>query len=74
MSWLQAQATLTSLTIQVRGVATHPEDDLILSTALSGGADYLVTGDAPFRKQVPAYRGVTLISPRDFLALLQPPC
>jgi predicted nucleic acid-binding protein len=55
----------------VNGVATHPEDDLVLSTALSGKADYLVTGDKRFVARVATYQGVRLISPRDFLTLLE---
>lgn len=29
----------------MQGVATHPEDDLLLATALNGGVQSLVTGD-----------------------------
>ena len=43
--FLENDAMLTPLTAEVHGVATHPEDDLILATALSGQANYLVTGD-----------------------------
>ena len=54
------------ITETVRGVATHPEDDLILATALSAKADVLVTGD----KQLQAlgiYQGIRIMSPRRFL-------
>lgn len=64
---LQRRATIVHLTVVVAGIATHPEDDLILATALSGGAAYLVTGDARLRGRVPAYQGVQLLSPRAFL-------
>src|SRR4051794_34858444 len=37
--------TTVRITTSVQGVGTHPEDDPILATALSGRADYLVTGD-----------------------------
>ena len=67
---LRRRAIVTALVVQVSGVATHPEDDLILAAAVSVQANYLVTGDAPLRAQVPVYQGVTLISPRDFLDLL----
>lgn len=33
------------ITVSVHGVATHAADDLVLATAVSGNADYLVTGD-----------------------------
>jgi len=68
---LRRYATIAPITRAVSGIATHPEDDLILSVAVSTQADYLVTGDGPFRRAVPTYAGVTLISPREFLTLLQ---
>jgi uncharacterized protein len=71
VAFLRSNALLTPLTMTVNGVATHPEDDLVLSTALSGKADYLVTGDKRFVTRVPTYQGVRLISPRNFLSLLE---
>lgn len=68
---LRRRATLTPITTVVRGVATHPGDDVVLAAAVSAGADYLVTGDGPFRQQVGTYQGVTLISPREFMELLE---
>lgn len=67
---LRRRALLTPLTVEVRGVATHAEDDLVIATAVSAGADYLVTGDGPLRRRVPEYRGVRLVSPREFLDVL----
>jgi putative PIN family toxin of toxin-antitoxin system len=40
---LKAVALLTSLTRQVTGIATHPEDDLVLATAVSARVTFLVT-------------------------------
>ena len=34
-------ASIVKITEVVEGVATHPEDDIILATALSGRVDYL---------------------------------
>ena len=42
---LARHGEIVPLTVTVRGVASHPEDDLVLAPALSGHADYLVTGD-----------------------------
>jgi len=67
---LRQDAVLTPITVEVQGVATHPEDDLVLATAVSGQADYLVTGDGPLRRQVPGYRGVRLVTAREFVELL----
>ncbi len=67
---LRRQALLTSITVEVHGVATHPEDDLVLSTAVSAHTDYLVTGDTKLRR-LKSYEGVAIVSPREFLEILQ---
>jgi predicted nucleic acid-binding protein len=53
----------------VLGIATHPEDDVVLATALSGNAQFLVTGDYKLveRKH---YQGLILVTVRAFLAML----
>lgn len=51
-------------------MATHPEDDLVLATAVSAQADYLITGDAMLRK-LRTYEGVSIVSPREFLDVLE---
>lgn len=69
---LQFQAQQVVITEEIRGVTTSPEDDLVLSTALSGKADYLVTGDDPLLSQVGSdYQGVKLVTPNDFIKILQ---
>lgn len=69
---LHEDCTLISLVVRVYGVATHPEDDLILATAVSAKADYLVTGDGPLLRKVgSSYQGVNIITPNDFLHILQ---
>jgi len=60
----------TTLTQDVHGVATHPEDDLILATAVSGQTDYLVTGDAHLQR-LGTYQGIVIVSPRQFLEVLE---
>ncbi len=63
-------AERTVIRRRVAGVATHPEDDPILATALAGQADYLVTGDQRLRDRVPAFQGIPLLSPTEFLDIL----
>ena len=53
----------------VRGVATHPEDDYILATAVSGSADYLVTADAQLLK-LGVFQDVQIVTPAAFLNIL----
>lgn len=69
---LSEECTFISITAPVRGVATHPEDDLVISAAVSGKVNYLITGDQPLLNKVGnSYRGVTLTTPSDFLKILQ---
>jgi putative PIN family toxin of toxin-antitoxin system len=67
---IRSEATVTSITVDVRGIATHPEDDLVLATAMSAGATVIVTGDRRLR-EVGAYQGVTIRTPREFVTLLE---
>jgi predicted nucleic acid-binding protein len=69
MDMLATDATLVALTVTVTGVASHPEDDLVLATAVSGGAGYLVTGDRQLLR-LANYEGIIILTPRDFLATL----
>lgn len=63
------QASITQSLVEL---TTHPEDDLILATAVSAKANYLVTGDKPLLKKVGSnYKGVTLITSSDFLKILK---
>lgn len=72
MREILAFAEVIELATMVSGVASHPADDLVLSAAVSGNADYLVTGDAKFL-QVGEYRGVKLRTPTEFLRELDAP-
>ena len=47
MVLLLRRAQIVHISSEVEGVATHPEDDAILATALSASADFLVTGARP---------------------------
>ena len=58
------------ITTSVSGVATHPEDDLVLATAISGKADYLVTGDRQLLK-LQEFEDVSIVSAAEFLLILQ---
>jgi uncharacterized protein len=66
---LRKLATVSKITVSVHGVAIHPEDDVILATAVSAKADYLVTGDSKLQ-QVGTYQAVTILSPRRFVETL----
>lgn len=70
MTSLHKDATSTALSVTVTRIATHPEDDLVLAAAVSAGTAYLVTGDKQLLR-LSAYQGVTIVSPRAFLDILE---
>lgn len=72
LTLLANEARFTAITVSVSGIATHPEDDDILATAVSGRVDYLVTGDRDLQP-VGSYRGVTILTPLAFLNELRRP-
>jgi uncharacterized protein len=71
LSLFHSEATIVPLIATVSGVATHPEDDLILATAVNGRANYLVTRDEKLQEKVQEYKGVSIISPLVFLQRLR---
>jgi len=68
---LQFEAIQVVITDDVYDIATHIEDDLVLATAVSAKADYLVTGDGPLLRKVGGfYRSIKLITPQKFIQIL----
>jgi len=66
---VQRESEVVEPTNLIPATATHPEDDLILATAVSALVDYLVTAD----RQLLALRDVgsiPIITPVAFLAVL----
>ncbi|HEY7678446.1 MAG TPA: putative toxin-antitoxin system toxin component, PIN family [Candidatus Methylomirabilis sp.] len=53
-------------------VCRDPSEDKFLAAAVEGKARYLVSGD-PDLITLRAYRGITVVTPRQFLALLRRP-
>lgn len=69
---LRYEAIVTPINVSVHRVATHSEDDLTLATAVSAKANYLITGDKRLLNKVgSSYQGVSLVTPKDFLVILQ---
>ena len=69
LALVRRRAIVTPLIATVAGIATHPEDDLVLATALSGNAQFVVTGDYKLVR-LKTYEGVLLVSVHEFLATL----
>jgi uncharacterized protein len=70
LTLVQQLAHIIPTTARVRGIATHPEDDVILATAVSAQAHYLVTGDRKLQR-LGAYKDVKILSPSAFLEVLR---
>ena len=69
LALLRDEAIATPLTVPVSGVATQSKDDLVLATAISGGAEYLATRDRQLLR-LQRYQGVAIVHPVDLLRLL----
>jgi putative PIN family toxin of toxin-antitoxin system len=67
---VRAAGSSTDHTRAVYGVATHWQDDLVLSTALSGEADLLVTGDRELLDLAHPYP-FRSVHPNDFIRILE---
>lgn len=67
---LRERATIVVPVTTVHGVGEDEEDDLVLATAISGNATYLVTGDKAMQA-LRGFQGATILSPRQFLELLK---
>ena len=68
---LSNQAEFIRVPLQDRPAVTgDPEDDYVLATGRLAQADYLVTGDKGLLR-MRQYRGIQIVSPRQFLELLQ---
>jgi putative PIN family toxin of toxin-antitoxin system len=66
MRTVASAATIFVPTIAISGVASHPEDDLVLAAAASGAAKYLVTGDRQL-KRLGVFQRIRNLAPREFL-------
>ena len=66
---LRSRASLVVPSVPVHGIGEDEEDDLVLSTALTGAAAYLVTGDRHLQ-QIGRYQGLIILPPRAFLEVL----
>lgn len=67
---VQRFATWTHPEVEVRGVAPDPDDDHLISAAMSARADCHVTGDRALR-ELGSYGGVQFVTPREFLDILK---
>ncbi len=70
MAKLEDAASVVKAASSVVGVRDDEEDNLVLGTAVTAGADYLVTGDRGLLR-VGAYGGVSIVTAREVFVLLR---
>ena len=70
LTLLRTEATLVLPVTTVQGIGEDLEDDLVLATAIAGEAGFLVTGDKHLQG-LRHYRHVAILSPRQFLDVLE---
>ncbi len=66
---LRHRATIADKIIEVTDVAPDRDDNHIIAAAVNSQATYIVTGDKPLLL-VGSYSGIDIVSPVEFLAIL----
>lgn len=69
IEYIYREATVISGIYEVKS-SKDPKDDMFLSCALEGKADYLVTGDTHL-SNIKYYHGVQIVNVKQFLRLLE---
>lgn len=64
---LYAELVIPELTTKI---CRDPKDNMILDTAKSAGAKYIVTGDKDVLS-LSVFQGITIVSPSEFLKILE---
>lgn len=62
-------ATFTAGNLKIEVIKDDPTDDKYLECALEGGADFIISGDRHL-KDLKIFKGVRIISPAEFIELL----
>ena len=55
---------------RLQAVPADPKDDMVVATAVAAKAEYLVTGDRKHLLSLGTYEGIQIVTPREFLELL----
>jgi len=64
-------ATLVRPSVRLSGILAHDQDHRILECALAARADFFVTGDKKHLQPLKTFRGIPIVSPREFLDRLR---
>lgn len=69
IAYVKTFARIVPATTMASGVCRDPDDDKFLDAALSGGAEYVVSGDHDLQV-LGEYQNVQVLSPREFAEVL----
>jgi predicted nucleic acid-binding protein len=58
-------------TLHLSGVVRDVDDHRILECAVAARADYLITGDKRHLQSLKHFRGIQIVSPREFIDLFR---
>lgn len=67
---VRERATVVPITTPIPTVSKDPDDNIVLATAESGAASYVVTGDHQLQ-DIKQYKKIKIVSPRNFSEILQ---
>ena len=70
ISLVKTRPRVDPITTPIPNVATHPEDDLVLATAESGKASFVVTGNHGLQ-DLKHFKDIKIVSPGTFSEILQ---
>jgi putative PIN family toxin of toxin-antitoxin system len=70
LSIMSNKATVVKVKQHLRIIAEDPDDDMVLSTAFAGKADYVVTGDKHLLN-LREFRGISIVTVKDMHELLR---
>jgi uncharacterized protein len=70
LAFLRERARVVVPATTVHGVGEDEEDDLVLATAVTGDASFLVSGDRHLQR-LGRYENTLILSPRQFLEVLE---
>jgi len=72
MQKLKRVAMVTPGELEVTAVPSDPGDDMVLSCALEGKADFVVSGDHHLT-DLKSFQGISIVNPQKFLQLFSNP-
>jgi len=70
LSDLLSVLRVVSITGELKAIAADPDDDKILECAVVASATYIVSGDRKHLLPLGSFRGIHIVSPAEFLTLI----